>query len=93
MIDKADLNKMSVKSNNLKKENGTIYGTNDGVVDYHTLESMPIKSYGDSLLHIIDGLMGQDETLEDKIQVLKEVILQQNERIQELERRWNEYVG
>lgn len=93
MIDKTDFNKMSVKSNNLKKEDGSIYGTNDGVVDFHTLESMPIKSYGDSLLAILDGLSGADETLEDKIQVLKEVILQQNERIQELERRWNEYVG
>jgi hypothetical protein len=93
MLDKGDINKIHMKENNHKGKDGAIYGTKDKITDFHSLESMTIDSYKDNLLNILDTLFGSDESLEEKIKILKEVVLSQQERIQVLEKKVKDYIG
>jgi hypothetical protein len=54
---------------------------------------MTIESHEDSLVNILDTLFLSKESLEEKIKVLKEVILSQQDRIQVLEQKIKEYIG
>lgn len=93
-MNQSDFIKMEAKDSQVKKKNGAVYGTRKGRTDFHTLESLPIESMQDkTLLHILDELTGADENLEDKIQILKQAILNQEERIKKLEKVVSEYVG
>jgi hypothetical protein len=93
MLDKGDINKIHMKENNHKGKDGAIYGTKDKITDFHSLESITIESYQNNLLNILNTLFGSDETLEGKIQVIKEVLLMQQQKIEALEKKVNDYLG
>jgi hypothetical protein len=82
-----------LKENKQKTNEGSIYGTKDKITDFHSLEKMTIESHKDSLVNILDTLFLSKESLEEKIKILKEVILSQQDRIQVLEQKIKEYIG
>jgi hypothetical protein len=93
MLDNGDINKMHIKENKQKTNEGSIYGTKDKITDFHSLENITIVSHEDSLVNILDTLFLSKESLEEKIKILKEVILSQQDRIQVLEQKIKEYIG
>jgi hypothetical protein len=84
---------MHIKENKQKTNEGSVYGTKDKITDFHSLEKMTIESHEDSLVNILDTLFLSKESLEEKIKILKEVILSQQDRIQVLEQKIKEYIG
>lgn len=93
-INQGDINKMEVKDSPIKKQDGAVYSTKNGLTNFHLLEDLSIKSRdGQTLLEIIQKLEDENDDIEDKIQIMKQVIQNQEARIQILERLVNEYVG
>ena len=94
MLDQKDMNKMHLKDSQAKKQNGAIYGTINNKTDFHLIEKMPLEGLDNKTLKdIINNLYQEQTVLLEKIKILKEVALNQSQRIENLEKVVNTYVG
>lgn len=94
MIDTGDINKMEMKDTKMKKTEGVVYGTKQGHTDFHSLESMIIASRDKkSLKEILDTIDSMLEDDKQKIQILKDVMLEFDERLKKAENIISIYIG
>jgi predicted nucleic acid-binding Zn-ribbon protein len=91
-VTKADVNKMVIKESDNKKQEGAVYSTKKGKTDFHKLGDIFIKD-NVTLLNQIDDILSSNEELLKKIKILKEVIENQQKRIETLEKVVANYVG
>lgn len=91
-VTKADINKMVIKESDNKKQEGAVYSTNKGKTDFHPIGSLKLKD-DITLLEQLDELVLLNEQLLKKIKTLKDVITNQEQRIQNLEKVVANYVG
>lgn len=91
-VTKADINKMVIKESDNKKKDGAVYSTMNGKTDFHSVGSLKLKD-DITLLEQLDELVLLNEELLKKIKTLKDVITNQEQRIQNLEKVVANYVG
>lgn len=92
MLDNTDFNKAVIKDSPAKKKEGAVYSTKKGKTDFHPLGSLEVKD-NITLIQQLDELVLLNEELLTKIKTLKDVIMNQEERIQNLEKVVANYVG
>lgn len=92
MLDNTDFNKAVIKDSPAKKKEGAVYSTKKGKTDFHPLGSLEIKD-NVTLVKLLDEIVSHNEELLKKIKTLKDVIMNQEERIQNLEKVVANYVG
>lgn len=91
-VTKADINKMVIKESDNKKKEGAVYSTKNGKTDFHSVGSLKLKD-DTTLLEQIDELVLLNEQLLKKVKTLKDVVTNQEQRIQNLEKVVANYVG
>lgn len=85
-----DIKNRFLKETNAKNERGTVYGNVKNVVGYHKIGSYDLKDKK-TLLENIETLETQIKELENKIKILKEVVVIDNKKIVDIERKLKKY--
>lgn len=91
-VTKSDINKMVIKESDNKKQEGAVYSTKNGKTDFHPIGSLEIKD-NITLVKLLDDIVLHNQELLAKVKTLKDVIINQEERIQNLEKVVANYVG
>jgi hypothetical protein len=92
MLDNTDFNKAVIKDSPAKKKEGAVYSTKKGKTDFHPIGSLEVKD-NVTLFQQLEELLLQNQELLTKVKTLKDVIMNQEERIQNLEKVVANYVG
>ena len=91
-VTKSDINKMVIKESDNKKQEGAVYSTKKGKTDFHPIGSLEVKD-NITLVKLLDEIVSHNQELLTKVKTLKDVIMNQEERIQNLEKVVANYVG
>jgi hypothetical protein len=89
-MDKKDINSMYLKESTSKKQDGNVYGNMNGIVDFQPLGNYKLES-GLTLNEVfIENELTHQKTL-DKIKILKQVVLDLTEEIQNIKTMLQKY--
>jgi hypothetical protein len=91
-VTKSDINKMVIKESDNKKQEGAVYSTKKGKTDFHPIGSLEVKD-NITLVKLLDEIVSHNQELLTKVKTLKDVIMNQEQRIQNLEKVVANYVG
>lgn len=88
MLNQDDFNKIEKGSSKAKQVDGMVYSSKKGTVNFNHITSLPVldgATLGETITKIFENQNEANTKLMEKLEILKDILLKQEERIASLE--------